>query len=707
MKISNRMFVLTCSVIHFTISVLTGQECFETHATKYQGGFHSNIMIRPDDKVVIWGDPTPMGILYRPTLVPLNYGGSDGRVIEVGTSGAPWNEDGYGWNSMFIRTTTKFYGHGTGFLPAVFNTGATLSGTTFQDLTSQLPPGVTIGDILNMINSRENISLITRTGDLWTRTTHDFNVLGNGSTSNPNRKTWFKASISKVKKYAAYRGAAIALTENGNIYVWGQGVQLGDGTAAKNYNIPTLLDNFYYGSKTAIDVACVNGPNFYIHTSDGRVYSWGVNGVSLGNSGTTSNKPRTIKLCSGADLTDIVKIDGANESGLSCIGFLNSDNTLFNLGENNSGMLSGSANYTCPLKVTSSLFRDFTYGGHYTVGFKLNSCGEGLYCYCGHRINGSIGDGSTNSGFVSDYLCLKGIFDFYCLQSSYDYGDAPATYHNGNTPKAGMNITLSLGDTRDFNSGPVPVAAGADAGGLAGDGADEDGLVLPIPIIEEFTSDSMVLQVRIKNQTECDANLYAWIDWDKDGKFESTEIAPVITSKHSALASTTYFLRFKAPGTQTTGRTYLRLFLSKTTLIDNLSTADIDERSIGVSADGEIEDYGIVISPKPTGPPIITVQPVGADKCLGLAHTLSVSIDEAKSGRVNYQWQKKAIGANDSFYTDIANATTNSLVFAKVAVADEGTYRCKITNTPNTNPPGITYSNPVNIKPITTAEFKF
>jgi hypothetical protein len=108
-----------------------------------------------------------------------------------------------------------------------------------------------------------------------------------------------------------------------------------------------------------------------------------------------------------------VKIDGANESGLSCIGFLNSDNTLFNLGENNSGMLSGSANYTCPLKVTSSLFRDFTYGGHYTVGFKLNSCGEGLYCYCGHRINGSIGDGSTNSGFVSDYLCLKGIFEFY------------------------------------------------------------------------------------------------------------------------------------------------------------------------------------------------------------------------------------------------------------------------------------------------------
>jgi hypothetical protein len=558
-----------------------------------------------------------------------------------------------------------------------------------------------------MINSRENISLITRTGDLWTRTTHDFNVLGNGSTSDPNRKTWFKASISKVKKYAAYRGAAIALTENGNIYVWGQGVQLGDGTAAKNYNIPTLLDNFYYGCKTAIDVACVNGPNFYIHTSDGRVYSWGVNGVSLGNSGTTSNKPRTIKLCSGADLTDIVKIDGANESGLSCIGFLNSDNTLFNLGENNSGMLSGSANYTCPLKVTSSLFRDFTYGGHYTVGFKLNSCGEGLYCYCGHRINGSIGDGSTNSGFVSDYLCLKGIFEFYCLQSAYDYGDAPATYHNGNTPKAGMNITLSLGNTRDFNPGPVPVAAGADAGGLAGDGADEDGLVLPIPIIEEFTSDSMVLQVRIKNQTECDANLYAWIDWDKDGKFESTEIAPVITSKHSALASTTYFLRFKAPGTQTAGRTYLRLFLSKTALIDNLSTADIDERSIGVSADGEIEDYGIVISPKPTGPPIITVQPVGADKCLGLAHTLSVSIDEAKSGRVNYQWQKKAIGANDSFYTDIANATTNSLVFAKVAVADEGTYRCKITNTPNTNPPGITYSNPVNIKPITTAEFKF
>ena len=112
------MFVLTCSIIQLTFSILHSQECYETHATKYQGGFHSNIMIRPDNKVVVWGDPTPLGIKYTPTEVQ-NLAGTP---IEVGTSGAPWNEDGWGWNSMFIRTTTKFYGHGTGFLPATFNT---------------------------------------------------------------------------------------------------------------------------------------------------------------------------------------------------------------------------------------------------------------------------------------------------------------------------------------------------------------------------------------------------------------------------------------------------------------------------------------------------------------------------------------------------------------------------------------------------------
>ena len=105
------MFVLTCSIIQLTFSILHSQECYETHATTYQGGFHSNIMIRPDNKVVVWGDPTPLGIRYTPTLVP----NMEGIPIEVGTSGAPWNEDGWGWNSMFIRTTTKFYGHGTGF----------------------------------------------------------------------------------------------------------------------------------------------------------------------------------------------------------------------------------------------------------------------------------------------------------------------------------------------------------------------------------------------------------------------------------------------------------------------------------------------------------------------------------------------------------------------------------------------------------------
>ena len=99
-----------------------------------------------------------------------------------------------------------------------------------------------------------------------------------------------------------------------------------------------------------------------------------------------------------------------------------------------------------------------------------------------------------------------------------------------------MNITLSLGATRDFNPGPVPVAAGADAGGTAGDGADEDALVLPMPLIEEGSTDSVIFQVKIKNQTECTANLYAWIDWDKDGKFELNEAAPAQVSYHHTQA---------------------------------------------------------------------------------------------------------------------------------------------------------------------------
>ena len=51
--------------------------------------------------------------------------------------------------------------------------------------------------------------------------------------------------------------------------------------------------------------------------------------------------------------------------------------------------------------------------------------------------------------------------------------------------------------------------------------------------------------------------------------------------------------------------------------------------------------------------------------------------------------------------------TKNTLIFNPVTALDEGTYRCKLTNTYKTNQPGTTYSNPVNLKPITTAEFKF
>ena len=92
---------------------------------------------------------------------------------------------------------------------------------------------------------------------------------------------------------------------------------------------------------------------------------------------------------------------------------------------------------------------------------------------------------------------------------------------------------------------------------------------------------------------------------DKNGKFESDEYATATTTTTAGTTTLnlSWTLTGKVCGTDILpGSTYMRLrFTNAATLIDNIATTNIDERSIGLEANGEVEDYVVNILGKDFG----------------------------------------------------------------------------------------------------------
>lgn len=196
----------------------------------------------------------------------------------------------------------------------------------------------------------------------------------------------------------------------------------------------------------------------------------------------------------------------------------------------------------------------------------------------------------------------------------YDYGDVPEVYERTinnvyapavHKPVAGLRLGSMMPDTE---LAPNAVAVGANNNGLNGDDADEDALALPIDAIKQGLDYSLTVPVNSANSST--KYLYAWIDFNNNGKFEATEITGT-TLSFTTTGAVNRTLTWT--GAQTGAipggieKLYLRLRLSDRALTDYTATSGgttLDERSIGngalsasstadhgAVAGGEVEDY--------------------------------------------------------------------------------------------------------------------
>jgi|UPI000362B0EF hypothetical protein len=187
--------------------------------------------------------------------------------------------------------------------------------------------------------------------------------------------------------------------------------------------------------------------------------------------------------------------------------------------------------------------------------------------------------GAAINGEVEDYALS--------IVSAPDYGDAPDSYHTliasggaSHTIDGQVYMGLLAPDT-EADGQPTVAANGDDANGSA----DEDGVVGGFSALT-LNAGSYTLDVTVSNQSGSAATLVGWIDFNRNGVFESSEAASTTVANGSNGAVVT--LSWGGLSGLVVGNTYARLRLSTDPALNSNTPA-------GALGAGEVEDYALTI----------------------------------------------------------------------------------------------------------------
>ncbi len=215
-------------------------------------------------------------------------------------------------------------------------------------------------------------------------------------------------------------------------------------------------------------------------------------------------------------------------------------------------------------------------------------------------------------GEIEDYRFAVG-------NSNYDFGDVPVSYEmdkDGNVNPANFKPArnqpaegLYLGGSYTFEPAPFSVASGNDNNGANGDGVSDDGLQANQLYIRSGAINTYT--VAVNNITGNAATLYAWIDFNNNGRFESGEFATASVASGATSATVSFTAAQVNTISAAVDKLYMRLRLVQPDtgitlgdLTTGANNAVVDERAIadglstglyGSVSQGEVEDYQLTI----------------------------------------------------------------------------------------------------------------
>jgi uncharacterized repeat protein (TIGR01451 family) len=196
----------------------------------------------------------------------------------------------------------------------------------------------------------------------------------------------------------------------------------------------------------------------------------------------------------------------------------------------------------------------------------------------------------------------------------FDYGDAPDTYGTDKTPSNSSNTSDPVGANHIITAGLFlgATAPDVDANGFVdgidnntnatdddapkgtgtGNGDDEDNFTLPTLFARVPSYSIPANNITVTNTNTQPATLHAWIDFNKNGRFDSTEYASATVNPSTTGGHFVTDLTWSGINLGTVGDTYARFRLTSDSSINNTTPG-------GAASNGEVEDYRIAITPHP------------------------------------------------------------------------------------------------------------
>ncbi len=177
-----------------------------------------------------------------------------------------------------------------------------------------------------------------------------------------------------------------------------------------------------------------------------------------------------------------------------------------------------------------------------------------------------------------------------------DLGDAPDTYKtllNSEGPSHVLSSNLLLGQYVDAEDDGQPTT-NADGDNLSDTPNDEDALAAVPALGTTYTS--YELDVKVTNNTGADATLSGWVDFNRNGVFNTGERAQATVPN----GATSVKLNWTGLSGLSAGQSYIRLRIASVP-----SEVANPSGDAGAAGDGEVEDYSvnIFLVPPPTAVP--------------------------------------------------------------------------------------------------------
>lgn len=401
--------------------------------------YHQSIARKSDGSFAVWGNLMgnngTTNILSPQTINSTNYPALTGTILKTAVAGAAssansqailLSTDGlYAWGSAGNILATSL----TSNLDAFAKIGTPIGG----DANTKLPTGVTPGSVKMMVAFYQTLVLVTNTGNVWVLTQTNGELRGTGTTTGAST-TWNKVKIdanTDLTNVITVRGmiddanynGLMALTSDGKAYVWGKTVYLGDGSNAVSKSFATQMTlPTEFNENNLPKMIAVTGGNksnpatckntFYILSNGGNLYAVGDNQKrQIGDFTTTERKSWVrVKINATTDFTNVNYIS-AMESDPSdpAVVIITKAGVLYTWGFNPRNMIgrpTSDISYDPGVPAgflqgtDKAIFAEM--GGHTLVYIKEGST---QFCYVGHRINGSMGDGTTTDADEVAFNC--------------------------------------------------------------------------------------------------------------------------------------------------------------------------------------------------------------------------------------------------------------------------------------------------------------